>query len=57
MRNRNGRRNEVGSRMNDNEVGEIQDIIGQLGDIEGSLECAERLYKLIKPYLDEEQTR
>ena len=47
--------------MNDNEIGEIQDIIGMLGSDEcgfcPSLECAERLYKIIKPYLDEEQKR
>jgi hypothetical protein len=43
--------------MNRFEIGEIQDIIGQLGDIDGSLECAERLYNVIKPYLDEEQKR
>ena len=48
--------------MNDNEIGEIQDVIGMLGDIEehdGNFteECAKRLYNLIKPYLDEEQTR
>ena len=52
--------------MNDHEIGEIQDVIGMLGDVTGSVEentmmtagqCAERLYKLIRPYLDEEQTR
>ena len=48
--------------MKREEIGEIEDIIGQLGGIEGewnhlAFECIERLYALIKPYLDEEQTR
>ena len=48
--------------MNREEIGEIEDIIGQLGGIEGehhllAFECVERLYALIKPYLSEEQTR
>tara|TARA_Y100000310_G_scaffold331205_1_gene404356 strand:- start:1426 stop:1566 length:141 start_codon:yes stop_codon:yes gene_type:complete len=46
--------------MNDNEIGEIQDVIGILGSNNCdclNFECAERLYKLIKPYLDEEQTK
>ena len=46
--------------MNDNEISEIQDIVGMLGSDNcgcQSFECAKRLYKLIKPYLDEEQTR
>ena len=39
-------------RMNKNEIGEIEDICGQLGDIEGTEEAIERLLKLIKPYED-----
>ena len=43
--------------MNKNEIGEIEDIIGMLGDIEEhdgqyAEECAERLFQLIKPYIE-----
>ena len=47
--------------MNKNEIGEIEDIIGMLGDASGDAgscshwiaeECAERLFKLIKPYIE-----
>ena len=47
--------------MNKNEIGEIEDIIGMLGDSNGDAgscshwiaeECAERLFKLIKPYIE-----
>jgi hypothetical protein len=46
--------------MNKNEIGEIEDIIGMLGDVNddaGSCshwiaeECAEKLFVLIKPYI------
>jgi len=42
-------------RMNKNEIGEIEDICGQLNDVEGEYqklveECIERLLKIIKPY-------
>ena len=38
--------------MNENEIGEIEDIIGMLGDVEEhdgqyAEECAERLFQLI----------
>jgi hypothetical protein len=41
--------------MNKNEIGEIEDICGQLNDVEGEYqklveECIERLLKIIKPY-------
>ena len=36
--------------IDENSVGEIEDICGQLGDIEGTEECIERLLKIIKPY-------
>jgi len=47
--------------MNKNEIGEIEDIIGMLGDIEEhdvggqggfAEECAFRLFNLIKPYIE-----
>ena len=43
--------------MNKNEIGEIEDIIGMLGSIEEhnggyAEECAERLFQLIKPYIE-----
>jgi hypothetical protein len=47
--------------MNKNEVGEIEDIIGMLGDIEEhdvggnggyAEECAFRLFNIIKPYIE-----
>ena len=42
-------------RMNKNEIGEIEDVCGQLNDVEGEYqklveECIERLLKIIKPY-------
>ena len=52
--------------MNKNEIGEIQDIIGMLGDIEehdvggqGGFadECAFRLLNLIKPYIESEECK
>ena len=41
--------------IDENSIGEIEDICGQLNDIEGEYqktaeECIERLIKLIKPY-------
>ena len=36
--------------IDENSIGEIEDICGQLGDIEGTEECIERLLKIIKPY-------
>jgi len=36
--------------IDENSIGEIEDICGQLGDIEGTEECIERLIKLTKPY-------
>ena len=43
--------------MNKNEIGEIEDIIGMLGDIEEhdggyAEECAFRLFALIKPHIE-----
>ena len=38
--------------MDQNSIGEIEDICGQLGDIEGTEECIERLIKIIEPYKD-----
>ena len=46
--------------MKREEVAESEDIVGMLGSNNCdclNFECAQRLYKLIKPYLDEEQTR
>ena len=46
------------------EIAEIEDVIGMLGDIDQAeeqtgiaIECSRKLYALIEPYLDEEQTR
>ena len=36
--------------IDENSVGEIEDVCGQLGDIEGTEEAIERLLKIIKPY-------
>ena len=43
--------------MNDYDVGEIEDVIGRLGDIEGddswiAEECSEILFAIIKPYIE-----
>ena len=38
--------------IDEDSIGEIEDICGQLGDIEGTEEAIERLLKLIKPYED-----
>ena len=43
--------------MNKNEIAEIQDVIGMLGDIEEhdggyAEECAFRLFALIKPHIE-----
>ena len=40
--------------MNKNEIGEIEDVIGRLGDIEDPLaeELAEILFTLVKPYIE-----
>jgi len=47
--------------MNKNEIAEIQDVIGMLGDIEEhdvggqggyAEECAFRLFQLIKPHIE-----
>ena len=47
--------------MNKNEIGEIEDIIGMLGDASGDAgscshwiaeECAEQLFALIKPFIE-----
>ena len=47
--------------MNKNEIAEIQDVIGMLGDIEEhdvggqggyAEECAFRLFNIIKPYIE-----
>ena len=51
--------------MNEKEIEEIESIIKILGSIDYSgryisdqvFECVQRLYKIIKPYLDEEQVR
>ena len=43
--------------INENTIGEIEDVCGQLGDIEGTEECIERLLKLIKPYEDMKSKR
>ena len=45
--------------MNKNEIAEIEDIIGMLGDIEEhdggyAEECAFRLFQLIKPHIKAE---
>ena len=42
--------------MNDYDIGEIEDVIGRLGDIEGddswiAEECSEILFAIIKPYI------
>ena len=47
--------------MNDYDVGEIEDVIGRLGDIEGenswiAEECAEILFAIIKPYIEADLT-
>ena len=36
--------------IDENSIGEIEDVCGQLGDIEGTEEAIERLLKVIKPY-------
>ena len=43
--------------MNEYDVGEIEDVIGRLGDIEGddswiAEECSEILFAIIKPYIE-----
>ena len=43
--------------INENTIGEIEDICGQLNDVEGEHqklveECIERLLNIIKPYED-----
>ena len=43
--------------IDENSIGEIEDVCGQLGDIEGTEECIERLLKLIKPYEDMKNTK
>ena len=43
--------------IDENSVGEIEDVCGQLGDIEGTEEAIERLLKIIKPYEDMKTTK
>jgi hypothetical protein len=42
--------------MNSNVVGFIEDIVGQLGDSKDWVaeECAEKLFALIKPFIEED---
>ena len=42
--------------MNDNVIGVIEDIVGQLGDSEDWVaeECAEKLFALIKPFIEDD---
>ena len=42
--------------MNDNVIGFIEDIVGQLGDSEDWVaeECAEKLFALIKPFIEDD---
>ena len=42
--------------MNDNVIGFIEDIVGQLGDSKDWVaeECAEKLFALIKPFIEED---
>jgi len=47
--------------MNEYDVGEIEDVIGRLGDIEGddswiAEECSEILFAIIKPYIEADIT-
>jgi len=43
--------------IDENSVGEIEDVCGQLGDIEGTEEAIERLLKIIKPYENMKTTK